>query len=96
MGQSLGDELHARYAHHPDYLAERLFLRFSQLIVGQMGIAGVDEGGLAKRLGMPRARLAELLSGERVTTVRALARIADALGFEWVIATRDVSDESDG
>ncbi|HEY6415283.1 MAG TPA: helix-turn-helix transcriptional regulator [Acidimicrobiales bacterium] len=61
---------------------ERLLLAASEAIVALMTEQGVKRTELARRLGMSKPHVTQLLDGRRNLTLKTLARMAYALGAE--------------
>jgi transcriptional regulator with XRE-family HTH domain len=65
---------------------ERLILEATELISERMETAGVTRAELAERIGTTRSHVTQLLAGNRNMTLRTLADVGFALGFEVRLA----------
>ncbi|MGK2858975.1 MAG: helix-turn-helix domain-containing protein [Thermoanaerobaculia bacterium] len=71
-----------RYRSDPDYRAELLSIGVTEQIARAMDERGVNRTELARRLGVSKARVTNLLGGSTNLTLRTLAAIAVALGCD--------------
>lgn len=65
---------------------EDLVLAATEMVYEAMESAGVNKAGLAKRLGVQPSEITQRLRGQRNLTLRSLARMMGALGFEVSLA----------
>ncbi|MGH2588286.1 MAG: helix-turn-helix domain-containing protein [Dehalococcoidia bacterium] len=63
----------------PDFLTEELLLEITEQIYVQMEKSGVRPAELARRLGVSRAFVSQLLNGKPNMTMRTLVSVAHAL-----------------
>jgi transcriptional regulator with XRE-family HTH domain len=79
------EELNRELAKTPEYLAESLAFRLSLEIYSQMKEAGLSQTAFAKRLGVSKAYVSQILEGKTNMTILSLAKIAKALDADLAI-----------
>jgi transcriptional regulator with XRE-family HTH domain len=76
----------------PVYLAESLALEVAIEVYQQMKEAGLSQARFAKRLGVSRPYVSQVLQGKTNMTILTLAKIAKALGSDLTIAFKSCSE----
>lgn len=75
------EKMNREFINHPEYMAERVSLSLIQQIREAMEAQGVTREELAKRVGVSRQFIHQILNGECGRTIKTIAKIAAALGF---------------
>ena len=70
----------ASYEGDAEFEFEELLLEVNEQIVAQLQRSGMRRSELADKLGVSRAFVTKLLSGEENVTLKTLVRVANALG----------------
>lgn len=70
----------ASYEGDAEFEFEELLLDINEQIVAQLQQSGMRRSELADKLGVSRAFVTKLLSGEENVTLKTLIRVANALG----------------
>jgi transcriptional regulator with XRE-family HTH domain len=73
---------------------ERLIVNVGEDLLDHMNAIGLTRADLARRLGVSKARVTKLLSGEANLTLRTLADFAQALDLEPMLRFNDVRPNS--
>ncbi len=76
------------------YQEELLFGEATANIDGILESLNIPRSELADRMGISRGRVSQMLSGERNLTLRTLAAMAWALGYEFDIRLRSMADRA--
>lgn len=90
MTQELLSDPHIRR----EYEEERLYGEAVANISGLLESLKISRRRFAERLGVSAGRISQMLSGERNLTLRSLAAMAWALGYEVDIRVKPMSDRS--
>ena len=75
-----------------DYYVQGAILEFTEALYARMAAHSVSKAELANRLGTSRAYVTQLMGGNTNLTLRSMAKIALALGYELKIDLRPISD----
>ena len=78
------NELIADEASQPEYKHELAISAFTNEIARLMTDQGLSQSDLARRLGVSRARISQLLQHTSSPTLRTMVHIANALGCDVV------------
>lgn len=79
MTDFLEDWTHQSDAHARLAAQERLIAEVTEAIWGAMAEAGINQTGLANRIGTTKGHISQVLNGSRNMTLRTLAEICFAL-----------------
>jgi len=84
MGDLLGqlDDLVSDEASQAEYRHELAISAFTNAVARVMDDLGVSQSELARRLGVSRARVSQLLQHKSSPTLRTMVEVATALGCE--------------
>lgn len=74
---------------------ERLILAATEQVYEAMECSHTSKTDLAERLGVSKSEIGQRLSGRRNLTVRSLAAMLHAMGFEATLAIRPVTGAHD-
>jgi transcriptional regulator with XRE-family HTH domain len=88
--QSLLSDLAARREYEEAYLVGEVTDSISALLQ-ELGLSQAD---LARRLGVTKGRVSQILSGRQNMTLRTLAAIGWALGVSFDLAARPMADRT--
>ena len=69
----------------PDFEAEQLILRATELLIDLMERQGITRSELAERIGKTKGYVSQIFSGQRNMTMRTLAEIGYALGYRFEV-----------
>ncbi|TAJ17319.1 MAG: XRE family transcriptional regulator [Dehalococcoidia bacterium] len=86
------DHYSSKLAHDPNYVAERLAIRFADRVAQIMDEEGTSRSELAEAMGVSRAYVTKIMTAPPNLTLRSLAAVALALEAQVEIT---VSRESD-
>ena len=70
------------YKEDAEYKTEVLLLDINEQLIAMMERLGVKRSELAKRLGVSRAHITQVLEGQPNITVKTLCKIATAVGLD--------------
>ena len=70
------------YKEDAEYKTEVLLLDVNEQLIAMMERLGVKRSELARRLGVSRAHITQVLEGQPNMTVRTLCKIATAVGLD--------------
>jgi transcriptional regulator with XRE-family HTH domain len=71
-----------RYEDDPDFLTEQVLLDVTEQICVRLNELGLKPADLARRLGVSRAAVSQMLNGKPNMTLRTLVGVAHALDVE--------------
>jgi transcriptional regulator with XRE-family HTH domain len=80
------DDLVSDDASHIEYKHELAISSFTNDIARRMREQGVSQADLARRLGVSRARVSQLLQHASSPTLRTMVEVAHALGCETAVS----------
>jgi transcriptional regulator with XRE-family HTH domain len=79
------DELVSDHDDQVEYRHELAISAFTNDVAGLMAARGVSQSELARRLGVSRARVSQLMQHRSSPTLRTMVEVAAALGCEFGI-----------
>ena len=85
------EDLNGELKKSPEFLAESLAFNLSLEMKKRMKEAGLSQTALARRLGVSKAYVSQVLAGKTNFTILSLTKIAKALGSDLVIGLGKIS-----
>lgn len=78
-----------QYEHDPEFLTEELLIEITEQISVRLDAIGMSAAELAKRLGVSRPYISQIMNGKPNMTIRTLVGIALALDQRVSVTLKD-------